>query len=374
VSTQRVCAAVEFTDRERNAGASADTIQILFAGPPGLLREGIARILGEFADSTDVRCVDDLAVPFEHNATADVVVLDGDFGREASEVVNAARERTPSTPVVVLLATIDRSTVEKLLAAGSAGCVDKSASSGVLLGALRLVLAGGIYLPPSLLPVMAEKLRPPPCTHEQTKVAPKDHGSDLTPRQIEVLALAARGESNKAIARQLNISEGTVKIHLTSVYKTLKVTSRSQATNIAMRRQTVIDEQVRRAFAGNISIGRLMPHMTPRHVKAGGVLFKKGDMTDALYYVVRGVVHLEGIGLDRGPGSLLGEIGFFTAERRRTCTARCKTDCKLLVITAIDAMRIFYQDPEFAVYVMHLITSRLEEDKSRAQGVHRVAK
>ena len=349
-------------------------MHILFGGPSGLLREGIARILSEFGDSTDVRCIDDLAVASEHNATADVVVLDGDFGREASEAVSAARNRMPSTPVVVLLTTIDRPTVEKLLAAGTAGCVDKSASSGVLLGALRLVLAGGIYLPPSLLAVMAEKLRPPPCTQEQTKVAPKGHGSDLTPRQIEVLALAARGESNKAIARQLDISEGTVKIHLTAVYKALKVTSRSQATNVAMRRQTVIDEQVRRAFAGNISIGRLIPHMTPRHVKARKILFNKGDATDALYYVVRGVVNLEEMGLDVGPGTLLGEIGLFTAERRRTSTARCKTDSELLAITATDAMRIYYQDPEFAVYVMHLITSRLEADKVRAQGVNRLAK
>src|SRR5438094_6402144 len=126
-------------------------MHILLAGPPGLLREGIARILGEFGDSTDVRCVDDLTVTSEHKDTPNLIVLDGDFGLDASEVVSAIRDRMPSTPVVVLLTTIGRTTVEKLLEAGTAGCVDKSASSGVLLGALRLVLAGGIYLPPSLL-------------------------------------------------------------------------------------------------------------------------------------------------------------------------------------------------------------------------------
>jgi DNA-binding NarL/FixJ family response regulator len=366
MSTQRP--AVEFGDRERNAAASADAIQILFVGPGGLICEGIARILSELAHPSRVCCVENVAVALEHNAPADVVVLDGDLPREAAEVVNEVRDRMPSTPVVVLLATTERATVEKLLAAGCAGCVDKSASSGVLLGALRSVLAGGTYLPPQPLSLMDEKRISPPA-HEQPTVAPKGRRCELTPRQIEVLALAARGESNKAIARQLNISEGTVKIHLTSVYKTLKVTSRSQATNVVMRDQAVIDERARRAFAGDISIARLMPHMTPRYVKADEVLFKKGDKTDALYYVVRGVVHLEEIGVHRGPGSLLGEIGFFTVGRRRTCTARCDTDCKLLVIKATDAMRIFYQDPDFAVYVMHLVTSRLEASRSPAQGI-----
>src|SRR5262249_3612649 len=139
-----------------------------------------------------------------------------------------------------------------------------------------------------------------PSTKEQSPAAANDRCSALTPRQIEVLALAARGDCNKMIARQLNISEGTVKLHLTSIYTTLKVRSRSQATNIAMRHPAVTDERVRRAFGGEISMARLMPYMTPWHVKAGGVLFKKGDRTDALYYLVRGVVHLEEIGVHRG--------------------------------------------------------------------------
>ena len=115
-------------------------MQIVFAGPSGLFREGIWRILREFGEATDVGCVDDLALAFEENADAAVILLDGDCGFDVPEILLAARNRAPSTPIVVLLTNAALPTVEKLLAAGANGCVDKSASSEMLLGALRLVL------------------------------------------------------------------------------------------------------------------------------------------------------------------------------------------------------------------------------------------
>src|SRR5262249_34577786 len=160
--------------------------------------------------------------------------------------------------VVALHGAAARPTVEDLLAAGCAGCVDKSAPSEVLLSTMRSVLAEASYLSHPA-PGVSGKKAIPPSTKEQPAAAENDRCSALTPRQIEVLALAARGECNKMIARQLNISEGTVKIHLTSIYKALKVRSRSQATNIAMRHPAVTDERVRRAFGGEISMSRLMP-------------------------------------------------------------------------------------------------------------------
>jgi two-component system nitrate/nitrite response regulator NarL len=351
--------------------ADVDRMLILLAGPPGVFREGLARILFEFGDATDVRCVDDLASALQRNAPVDAAVLDGCYGQKVVQILGAARALTPSTPIIVLLQTIDLPLVEELLAAGAAACVEKTASSGMLLGALRVVLAGGIYLPPSLFGAAAETWPTVPALSPLSDYQPakaRDRASALTPRQIEVLALLARGESNKAIARQLDISELTVKSHLSTVYKELKVSNRGQAANLAIRQQSVLDEQARRAFAGNIPIGRLIPHMSPRRILSGKVLFSKGDATDALYYVIRGIVHLEEMGFDVGAGTLLGEIGLFTADRRRTSTARCKTDADLLAITATDAMRVFYQDPEFGLYVIHLITSRLEADKLRAKG------
>ena len=74
---------------------------------------------------------------------------------------------------------------------------------------------------------------------------------------------------------------------------------------------------------------------------------------------------LEEIGIEVGQGTILGEIGLFSPDHRRTCTARCKSECELLVVSATDAMRLYYQDPEFATYLIHLITRRLEADKLR---------
>lgn len=333
---------------------------ILIAGPPGLLRDGVARIVRDLGDSTEVICADDTGIALAHSSTPDLILLDGDPDRRMGKVVGSARALMPSAPIIVLLAALDRDAMDELLALGVAGCVEKSASTATLLAALRLVLSGGVYWPSlSLAPSTGQSepaLEPPQ--------RPKPDLQDgLTPRQIEVLALAARGESNKTIARQLGVSEGTVKVHLTAVYKALKVRTRSQAAQVAGRLERVADVQVRKALDGQLSIGRLLAHMTRQRFKAGHVLFRKRDITDALYYIVRGTVHVVELDIERGPGALLGEIGLFSSDHRRTSTARCTTECELLSVTAKDAMRIYYQDPEFAVYVTQLLTERLQHGK-----------
>jgi two-component system nitrate/nitrite response regulator NarL len=340
-------------------------IHILLAAPPGLVRDGIARVVRELGPAVEVRCVDPSGGIFTPEVLPSLIVLDGDSHSRTAHAVQALHAQMPSIPVVVLLTNPVPAAVEELLAAGIAGCVDKSTSAEIFLGALRVALAGGSYVSPSLIPAAYAPSNAGAGTASLPVLPTSGKTTELTPRQLEVLALAARGESNKSIARRLAISEGTVKIHLTAVYRALNVNSRTQASNIAIHRQDVVDEQVRHAFGAGTAIGRLMPHMTRRKVKARSVLFTKGDTTDALYYVLQGVLHLDELGIEVGPGTLLGEVGLFTPQRRRTLTARCKTDLDLLWITASDAMRVCYRDPEFAVYLMHLITSRLVDSRSR---------
>ena len=69
--------------------------------------------------------------------------------------------------------------------------------------------------------------------------------------------------------------------------------------------------------------------------------------------------------MDVGAGTVLGEIGLFSPERRRTSTVVCQTDCEMRTVSAADAIRLYYQEPEFALYLIQLIVSRLEADKSR---------
>jgi two-component system, NarL family, nitrate/nitrite response regulator NarL len=188
-------------------------------------------------------------------------------------------------------------------------------------------------------------------------------GAGLTPREIKVLALVTRGDSNKKIARELGIAEGTVKTHLTAIFRKLNVHTRTQASRAGARMQEVSDEQLTLALAGRISIAKLLPQESSRSLAADTVIFRKGDVADALYYIVKGTVRLEELNIERGPEEMIGEMGVFSPNRRRGATARCKTGCVLLKVPAKDAMRICLMDSAFAIYVTQLVMRRLEETK-----------
>ncbi|MBB5423114.1 DNA-binding NarL/FixJ family response regulator [Paraburkholderia sp. JPY158] len=333
---------------------------VLFVAPTGLFRDGVARLLAELATRVEVRCTDYAAIALlERGSIPDLLVLDGDNIREALNAVNVVRRIQPDLPVAVLLTAIDSRSVDSFLAAGVGGCVGKAECADVLLDALRHVLAGHAHLPPALRTFIPDAASPPDQARRPPDATPHATPGALTKRQVEVLALAARGEPNKLIARRLNITEGTVKVHLHSVYKALKVSSRGQASMTAARLQEVSDVQIHQALEDQLSVPRLLAHMTPARTKAGETLFHKNASSDALYYVVRGTVRLLEFGVEVGPGTMLGEIGLFSPDHRRTCTARCQSDCDLLSASAADAIRLYYQDPEFAMYLIHLLARRL---------------
>ena len=113
-----------------------------------------------------------------------------------------------------------------------------------MIGALRLVLSGGVYLPPAMLEdkeVQTLRQALPIGAGEPDGPGVKTGGGaspasvPLTPRQREVLALMGQGQSNKEIARALTLSEGTVKLHVTAILKALKVHNRTGAVVAAAR-------------------------------------------------------------------------------------------------------------------------------------------
>jgi DNA-binding NarL/FixJ family response regulator len=120
--------------------------------------------------------------------------------------------------------------VVKALDLGALGFIPKSAQREVMVAALELVFAGGIYIPPEILarhePEVSESA-PQPAAAGAPRASPRDLG--LTERQLEVLALMMRGKSNKAICRVLDVAEPTVKNHVTAIFKALKVTNRTEA-------------------------------------------------------------------------------------------------------------------------------------------------
>jgi DNA-binding NarL/FixJ family response regulator len=149
-----------------------------------------------------------------------------------SQLLNRLRAAHPEIAIVVVSGVEEHTAVLEALELGAMGFIPKSSSSAVLLGALQLVCAGGIYLPPSVLrggaPGQAQVVSssPPEATHDVP---------GLSSRQLEVLGLLLQGKSNKIIARELTLSESTVKAHVSSVLKVLRVTTRTQAVVAAAR-------------------------------------------------------------------------------------------------------------------------------------------
>jgi DNA-binding NarL/FixJ family response regulator len=128
---------------------------------------------------------------------------------------------------VVLSALQDRNSVTRALDLGALGFIPKSAQRAVMLSALQLVFAGGIYVPPEILRREESAAKMQQSTGDGRPPSPVELG--LTQRQMQVLALMLRGKSNKSIGRALDLSEPTVKNHVTAILRALRVTSRTEA-------------------------------------------------------------------------------------------------------------------------------------------------
>lgn len=195
-------------------------LRILLADDHALFREGLKQLVARLHQ--DVEIVE-VATGVEVMRWAqsqpnfDLVLLDLTMpGVDGFAGLAAFRAHAPSIPVVVLSGSDDPGDMQAALDGDAAGFISKASTSDVILSALRLVLAGGIYAPPALLGA-----------HEA--VASKSQLAALTPRQREVLALLGQGRSNKEIGQRLDLTEATVKQHVSAVLKTLRVANRMQA-------------------------------------------------------------------------------------------------------------------------------------------------
>ncbi|HET7032480.1 MAG TPA: response regulator transcription factor [Casimicrobiaceae bacterium] len=144
----------------------------------------------------------------------------------------------PGVPVVVISATHDRATVMAALAAGAHGFIAKTADGTMLLDAVRRVLDGGICMPDDT------------SMPDGDGVHIESRALGLTARQTDVLKLLVQGKPNKLICRDLKLSEGTVKVHVSAILKALRVRSRTEAIAALARRGISVDTlALRRASA-----------------------------------------------------------------------------------------------------------------------------
>lgn len=165
----------------------------------------------------------------ERHPDITLVLLDlGLPDRNGLEVLGDLHEKHPAMSVVMLSAFSDRDNVVKALDGGALGFISKSGSREVLVSALKLILAGGIYIPPDIL-VSNPTSAATPGRPESSKKQPSPVELGLTERQVEVLALMMQGKSNKLICRALDLAEPTVKNHVSAILKALGVTNRTEA-------------------------------------------------------------------------------------------------------------------------------------------------
>lgn len=111
----------------------------------------------------------------------------------------------------------------------------------------------------------------------------------------------------------------------------------------------------------------LLPHMTRRQAKAGQTLWKKGDVATEMIYLESGTLSLVEHQEQLAPGALVGEIGLFAPDNRRTLTVVCATDCTLYSLTTEGMAQLYYQNPKLGYHLMRLVVARLLHDTEKAR-------
>ncbi|MCC6889360.1 MAG: response regulator transcription factor [Hyphomicrobiales bacterium] len=209
-------------------------MKVLVVDDHPLIREALHGVFKELRpDATLLEAADSRQAMTFVAAHPDIALVLLDLNlpdRDGFAVLSELREQHPEMAVVVLSALQDRNSVTRALDLGAVGFIPKTGQREVMVSALQLVFAGGIYIPPEILARDAVPSAPSATAARlglTAKVAPVDLG--LTERQIDVLALMMQGKSNKAICRVLDLAEPTVKNHVTAIFKALKVTNRTEA-------------------------------------------------------------------------------------------------------------------------------------------------
>jgi len=161
----------------------------------------------------------------------DIVLLDMRMPQmDGISVLKKLKETNPDLPVAMLTTSSDESDLVGALRNGAQGYLLKDMEPDDLVVALRDIIAGKTIVAPDLATVLASAVQ----AENQPKVEKEDPFAVLTPREFEILTLLAEGQSNKVIARNLGISDGTVKLHVKAILRKLNISSRITAAVMAV--------------------------------------------------------------------------------------------------------------------------------------------
>jgi DNA-binding NarL/FixJ family response regulator len=205
-------------------------MKILICDDHELFRAGLRLVLTQLEEATqllDASSAEDTFRIAEAEPDLDLVLMDiGMPGMDGLSALSTLRERFPALPVVIVSASERHADVRA--DRGASGFIPKSSSAPVLLAALRLVLSGGVYVPPLVLATAAPAAAGAPLATDRRR----ERAAALTPRQLEVLDLMAKGRTNREICDSLGIAEGTVKAHVATLLEALDVANRTEAASV----------------------------------------------------------------------------------------------------------------------------------------------
>lgn len=217
-------------------------MNILLVDDHALFRAGLSMVLGAIEGVNQIVEKESGADAMAHlssGETVDLVLLDYQLEDvDGLEVLAQLLQDYSQLPVIMLSAHENSELIQAALSAGAKGFITKSSTSDVMASAIKLVASGGLYVPPEIL-----------ASNNQSKPTPKfannGQGSGpsatnvngdapkLTDRQLDVMAQMGLGLSNKEIARELNMSPSTVKVHVAAILKEFEVKNRTQAVSMA---------------------------------------------------------------------------------------------------------------------------------------------
>lgn len=215
-------------------------LKILIADDHALLRQGMRQLLGDEHPEYEFAEADGLDATLDALAAggADLLLIDlGMPGMAGAESLRALREAHPATRVAVITGSDDRGTILECLGAGVHGYILKSSSVDEIQRAISTILAGGVYVAPSVTQLDPARA-PPPAPVVEALAGMPDMQHEIprfTHRQLDVLRLLAEGRSTKDIARTLELGPGTVKIHLAAIFRALNAHNRTEAVVLASR-------------------------------------------------------------------------------------------------------------------------------------------
>lgn len=209
-------------------------MRLLIVDDHSILREGVAEILHQAGPDTETiqaGSISDALALVHARPELDAIVLDISMPGESGLSAIAEFHAVTPAPVIILSSSEDPMIVRQAIALGARGYVAKSSGAETLLTALRTVLSGEVHMPSFM---------------DEMTIVPGTRGV-LTQRQMEVLEAICDGLSNKDIGQKLDLSEKTVKVHVTAIFRALNVVNRTQAVNAARAVKLVGD--ARRAGA-----------------------------------------------------------------------------------------------------------------------------